>query len=72
MELIDILYTIAIVLVVVGAINWGATAFGNNLVDLVAGKDSTFSKVVYYLVAAAGLAVVAGLLTKNIKVKKDE
>lgn len=71
MELIDILYTIAIVLVVVGAINWGATAFGSNLVEMVAGEGTTFSKVIYYLVAAAGLAVVAGLLTKNIKVQKE-
>ena len=72
MELIDILYTIAIVLVIVGAINWGATTLGYNLVEMVAGgNDTTFAKIVYYLVAAAGLAVAAGLLTKNIKVQKE-
>jgi uncharacterized membrane protein YuzA (DUF378 family) len=64
-----ILLTVAITLVIVGALNWGLTAFNYNLVEMVAGKDTTFSKAVYYLVAISGLAVTYALVTKKMKVK---
>ncbi|MBC2579533.1 DUF378 domain-containing protein [Clostridium sp. DJ247] len=48
--------TIALLLVVIGAINWGLIGFFNfNLVDSLFGTMSTFSRIVYALVGIAGL-----------------
>jgi uncharacterized membrane protein YuzA (DUF378 family) len=52
---------IALVLVVVGAINWGLVGLAN--VDLVAalfgGQTAPLSRVVYTLVGVAGVALIA-------------
>lgn len=64
-----ILLTLALTLVIIGALNWGATAFGTNLVELVSGKDTVFSKAIYSLVALSGVGVSVALLTKKMKVK---
>ena len=50
---------IAFVLVIVGALNWGLTAFGYNLVDMIFGMGSTIAMVVYVLVALSALVLVA-------------
>lgn len=50
---------IAFVLVIVGALNWGLTAFGYNLVDMIFGAGSTIAMVVYVLVAISALVLVA-------------
>ena len=42
-------------LVIVGALNWGLTVFGMNLVDMLLGMGSTLAKVVYLLVGVSGL-----------------
>lgn len=48
--------TIALLLVVIGAINWGLIGFFNfNLVDSLFGSMSTFSRIIYALVGIAGL-----------------
>ena len=49
---------IAFVLVIVGALNWGLTAFGYNLVDMIFGMGSMAAKVVYVLVALSALVLI--------------
>ncbi|MCT8977977.1 DUF378 domain-containing protein [Clostridium sp. CX1] len=47
---------IALILVVIGAINWGLIGFFNfNLVDSIFGTMSAFSRIIYALVGIAGL-----------------
>ena len=54
------LHWTALVLVVVGAINWGLVgAFHYNLVDKIFGVDSAISRIIYVLVGVAGLVLLA-------------
>ncbi|WP_394296386.1 DUF378 domain-containing protein [Methanothrix harundinacea] len=57
---------LAIVLVVVGGLNWGLYAFGFNLVSILLGWMPILEKVVYVLVALAAiyLAVLTPKLSK--------
>ncbi|MDQ5971343.1 MAG: hypothetical protein QG566_289 [Patescibacteria group bacterium] len=55
---------IAFILVIVGALNWGLTAFGYNLVDMIFGVGSTIAMVVYVLVAISALVLVADKMKK--------
>lgn len=57
---------LAIVLVVVGGLNWGLYAFGFNLVSVLLGWMPILEKVVYVLVALAAiyLAVLTPKLSK--------
>lgn len=57
---------LAIVLVVVGGLNWGLYAFGFNLVSILLGWMPVLEKVVYVLVALAAiyLAVLTPKLSK--------
>jgi uncharacterized membrane protein YuzA (DUF378 family) len=68
-DITTILIALCLTLTIVGALNWGTTAYGYNLVELVAGKDTAFSKVVYSLVAVAALGLVVSLFTKKLKLK---
>ena len=53
MKVID---TIALILVIIGAINWGLIGFFNfNLVDTIFGAMSAISKIIYILVGLSGL-----------------
>ena len=56
-----IVYWVALVLVVVGAVNWGLVGIAQ--FDLVAtlfgGSEAVLSRIVYSLVGLAGLALVA-------------
>lgn len=53
MKIID---TIALILVIIGAINWGLIGFFEfNLVDTLFGSLTAVSRVVYALVGIAGL-----------------
>jgi uncharacterized membrane protein YuzA (DUF378 family) len=53
MKLLD---TIALLLVIIGAINWGLIGFFDfNLVATLFGEMTTFSRIVYALVGIAGL-----------------
>jgi len=54
-------------LVVVGAINWGLSAFGVNLVTMLFGSWPTLVTVVYLLVGVAGLWGAYAMLTKKKK-----
>ena len=68
-DVTTILIALCLTLTIVGALNWGTTAYGYNLVELVAGKDTAFSKVIYSLVAIAALGLVVSLFTKKLKLK---
>ncbi len=53
MKVIDI---IALILVIIGAINWGLIGlFGFNLVDAIFGATSVISRIIYVLVGISGL-----------------
>ena len=53
MKIID---TIALILVIVGAINWGLIGIFNfNLVDAIFGTMSALSRIIYTLVGISGL-----------------
>lgn len=59
MKTLDI---IALLLVVIGAINWGLIGFfGFNLVTNLFGDMSSFSRIVYALVGIAGLYSISFL-----------
>ena len=49
---------IALVLAIVGSINWGLTAFDFNVVELVFGSFPALVNIVYYLVGLAGLYLI--------------
>lgn len=49
---------VALVLVIVGGLNWGLVALNWNLVDAIFGVDSTLSTVVYALVGVAALYTI--------------
>lgn len=53
MKIID---KIALVLVIIGAINWGLIGFFNfNLVSLIFGNMTVLSRIIYALVGISGL-----------------
>ena len=53
MKVVD---TIALVLIIIGAINWGLVGFFNfNLVDAIFGSMSVISRIIYALVGVSGL-----------------
>ena len=53
MKIID---TIALVLIIIGAINWGLVGLFNfNLVDAIFGTMSVLSRIIYTLVGISGL-----------------
>ena len=55
---------IALVLVIVGAINWGLYAFDFNFVSLLLGSIPIAEKVVYALVGIAGLYTIYYVIKK--------
>ena len=54
----NVLYGIALTLVVIGAINWGAYALKFNLVEKSVGSIPYAEKAVYFLVALCGVYVI--------------
>ena len=60
------LYKSALILIIIGAINWGMVGiFDINLVELVFGADTILTNVIYALVGISGLLSM-GLLVKRI------
>ncbi len=49
------LHMVSFVLVIVGAVNWGLTVFGMNLVNMLLGSMPQLESLVYLLVAASGV-----------------
>jgi len=58
---------VALILVIVGGINWGLVAFDYNLVDMLFGAGSAIAKTVYGLVglSALYLLLISGKLAKK-------
>lgn len=53
MKIVD---KIALILIIIGAINWGLVGFFNfNLVDAIFGTMSLISRIIYVLVGISGL-----------------
>jgi len=69
---------VALVLVVVGALNWGLHAFGLNAVDSLDNLTSgllgqgNLAKVVYVLVAVAGVVVAVQMGRSKIRACPDD
>ena len=60
------LFKSALVLSIIGCINWGLVGLLNfNLVEYLLGDGSLLTRVVYVLVMVAGL-ITAGIFTKNL------
>ena len=63
------LYRIALIIVIIGAINWGMIGIFNiNLVSLLFGEDTFLTNFVYALVGICGL-VSTGILLKPLDEK---
>ena len=63
MKIID---TIALILIIVGALNWGLVGLFNfNLVETIFGGFNIISKIIYSLVGVAGLWGIKMLFNKN-------
>ena len=63
MKVID---KIALILVIIGAINWGLIGiFDYNLVDGIFGTMSMVSRIIYALVGISGLWSIRGLFTNH-------
>ena len=65
-EKYNIMYLIVVGLVVIGALNWGTTAFGYNLVDIIKntlnkiiGRETYLDKIIYVLVALAAIKLAS-------------
>jgi uncharacterized membrane protein YuzA (DUF378 family) len=66
----ELVHKLACLLVLAGALNWGAIAVANvNLVDkatsMVSADNATLNRVVYALVGLAAVIVIVGKLTKK-------
>ena len=63
------LYRIALIIIIIGAINWGMIGLFNiNLVSLLFGEDTFLTNFVYALVGICGL-VSTGILLKPLEEK---
>ena len=63
MKVID---TIALILIIIGAINWGLIGIFNfNLVDSIFGTMSVISRIIYTLVGISGLWRIKLLFDNN-------
>ncbi len=49
---------IAMILLIIGGLNWGLTAFDWNVVDGIFGMGSVIAKVIYILVGLSALYVI--------------
>ncbi len=53
-----VLHTVAFILVIIGALNWGLSAFDFNVIDKVFGLGSAIAKVIYVLVGLSAVYLV--------------
>lgn len=66
MNIMKVIDTIALVLIIIGAINWGLIGLFNfNLVDTIFGTMSVISRIIYTLVGISGLWGIKLLFTNN-------
>jgi hypothetical protein len=64
---LNIFDVIALILVIIGGLNWGLVAFGYNLVDMIFGSMSWLVSLIYILVglSAIYLAVIFAKLERR-------
>ena len=61
-----VLDTIALILIIVGAINWGLIGFFEfNLVDAIFGTMSVISRIIYALVGISGIYALSFFAKNN-------
>lgn len=66
MNFMKVIDKIALILVIIGAINWGLIGIFNfNLVDSIFGTMSIVSRIIYILVGISGLWAIKLLFTDN-------
>jgi uncharacterized membrane protein YuzA (DUF378 family) len=67
MKSMSVIDMVAMLLVVVGGLNWGLVgAFHINVVELIlGGADSIFARVVYVLVGLAAVYMIYGVFVKG-------
>jgi uncharacterized membrane protein YuzA (DUF378 family) len=59
------LYMTAVVLVIIGGLNWGLVGFFDwNLVDAIFGEGSALSRIIYAVVGLAALYMIAARLMR--------
>ena len=54
------LHKITFILLIIGGLNWGLSAIGYNVVDMIFGMDSDVSMVIYILVGISAIAEIFG------------
>ncbi|MEN9551887.1 MAG: hypothetical protein RI935_264 [Candidatus Parcubacteria bacterium] len=59
------LQTITYVLVIVGALNWGLSALGFNVVSMLLGGMPSVEQLVYLLVGASGVVQLVNYVKAN-------
>lgn len=65
-DIMNTLYKIALVIGIIGCINWGLVGIFNfNLVEYLFGDESIFTRIVYILVLLSGL-IQTFILTKDL------
>ncbi|MDD4251284.1 MAG: DUF378 domain-containing protein [Candidatus ainarchaeum sp.] len=62
MDSMKIIDTITLLLIIIGGINWGLSAFGYNLVNMLVGAFPPVDMVVYVLVAVSALYQIKNLI----------
>ena len=70
----NILCIISLILVIVGALNWGIVAINPdyNLVEKISMKNKTVERVIYGLVALGGLTLVIMMIYNKFNSPSDE
>lgn len=62
----EIVKKIALALIIIGAVNWGLVGiFSFNLVDFLFGNGSILTRIIYVIVAVAGILSLVPLFTDN-------
>jgi len=52
---LNLLDVVALILVIIGGLNWGLTAFGFNLVEMIFGSMSWLVSLIYILVGLSAI-----------------
>ena len=61
-----VIHTIALILIIIGAINWGLVGIFNfNLVEAIFGGISAITRIIYILVGISGLWGIKLIFDKN-------
>lgn len=70
MKKLNVIDWVALILLVIGGLNWGATAFNMNIVDAIFGMGSGIAMIIYCLVGVAALYVLIFTMRKMMAPKQ--